>query len=95
MGTTYNKSSIPKKNGRVIVIPTFDEMLSELDERNKIDGWSVAEMSAKIGVGKEACRKRVAKLIESGTVECVGKKRAYRIDGDGCLVPAYRYVGKQ
>ena len=75
-----------------IVIP-IDEILSELDRANIVDGWSTKEMSDKIGVGPEACRKKIAKLISAGIVECVGKKPDTRIDGNPCKVPAYRYIG--
>jgi hypothetical protein len=90
MDTSHPTGCQPKKSSQEIIIP-FEDSLAEL-ERDTTDGWSTAEMSAKLGVGPKACREKIAKLKAAGKVESAGWKWAKAIDGKSCRIPTYRFI---
>lgn len=72
---------------------TAESLLDELRRLEKCaHGNTTVEYAAAWGVGVEAARPHMKRLINAGLLKHSGKRRVMRMDGRADLVPVYQLV---
>lgn len=74
---------------------TLDQWEYDLGKASKPgDGWTVAEISARLGVSQDTARDQLRRLIELGRWRFAGHRLMPRIDGTQGRSPVYVPVKK-
>ena len=67
--------------------------LAELFRQDEPEGKSVSDLVAETGLTEHQVRHKLRSLVETGQVECAGRKQGKRMDGVTCQLPVYRWIG--
>ncbi len=72
----------------VIQMEELEKQLADLG-KIRVEGFSIAEMSANLDISEPRCRVKLKTLITASKVRSNGTRPGTRIDGRACATPVY------